>query len=370
MTKRGDTILLRTCFQKGNLMSNYEKKKKVTFDDIAKYTGFSKTTISRYFNAPDSLTLENQEIIANALLSLDYKENKVARILANGKTEFIGIIIPNLLNHYYSEMLNQILLTYERFGYKFLVFVGNEQEEAERQYIRELLAYNIEGLIVLSPTLSSRELADLQIPIVTIEREDRYVSSVNTDNYMGGVQATSLLAKHDCNILIHINSVFVTPERPAYGRIKGFLNLCEEKKLAHRLIYAALNNPFEETQKSLVGILEEVDASYTGLKKGIFISGDTHANVFLNLLIRKYGSLPDDYLLVGFDDSPISREAVIPISTVGQQIDKMAYEAVSLLVEQMEERKKRRPVLLTEPVHKIITPILIRRETTEKATLS
>ena len=50
-------------------------KKNVTFDDIAKYTNFSKTTISRYFNNPDSLTLENQQIIADALEVLNYKEN-------------------------------------------------------------------------------------------------------------------------------------------------------------------------------------------------------------------------------------------------------------------------------------------------------
>ena len=100
-------------------------KKNVTFDDIAKYTHFSKTTISRYFNNPDSLTLENQQIISDALVKLNYKENKVAKILANGNTEFIGIIIPNLYLNYYSEMLNQILSTYETFGYKFLVFVGN-----------------------------------------------------------------------------------------------------------------------------------------------------------------------------------------------------------------------------------------------------
>ena len=50
------------------------KTKKVTFADIAKYTGFSKTTISRYFNDPDSLTLENQQKIADALDALDYKE--------------------------------------------------------------------------------------------------------------------------------------------------------------------------------------------------------------------------------------------------------------------------------------------------------
>lgn len=89
------------------------QKKNVTFSDIAEYTHFSKTTISRYFNNPDSLTLENQAIISDALVKLNYKENKVARILANGKTEFIGIIIPSLYLHYYSVVLNQILSTYE-----------------------------------------------------------------------------------------------------------------------------------------------------------------------------------------------------------------------------------------------------------------
>ena len=156
----------------------------MTFDDIARYTNFSKTTISRYFNNPDSLTLKNQEIIAQALIDLDYKENKVAKILASGKTEFVGIIVPNLYLHYYSEMLNQILSSYEKFGYKFLVFTGS------------------------------------------------------------------------------------------------------------------------------------------------------------------------------------SNEAVIPTSTVGQQIDKIAETAMEILVEQMNERKKRKPVILTTPVHKVITPILINRNTT------
>ena len=164
-------------------------KKNVTFDDIAKYTNFSKTTISRYFNTPDSLTLENQQIISDALEALNYKENKVARILANGKTEFVGVIIPNLYMHYYAQMLSEILATYERFGYKFLVFEGNQDKAVEQQYIQELLAYKIEGLIVLSHTISSQELASYNIPTVTIEREDQYTCSVNTDNYMGAVHS-------------------------------------------------------------------------------------------------------------------------------------------------------------------------------------
>lgn len=94
------------------------------------------------------------------------------------------------------------------------------------------------------------------------------------------------------------------------------------------------------------------------------MSNDTHANIFLNQIMREYASFPDEFRIVGFDDSPIASEAIIPISTVGQQIDKIAYEAMDLLVAQMNERKKRKPTPQTEIIHKMITPVLIRRETT------
>lgn len=340
------------------------ENKKVTFNDIAKYTNFSKTTISRYFNNPDSLTLKNQEIIAQALIDLNYQENKLAKVLANGKSEFVGILLPNLFLHYYSEMLNQLLATYETFGYKFLVFVGTGAEETERKYLQELLAYKIEGLIVLSHTIPSQELASFNVPIVTIEREDKYVNSINTDNYMGSVQATSLLIKNNCDVLIHVNSN--VPENiPAYGRIKGFCDICKQHNIPHELLLADLGNSYNETKERIQEVFFSVKKKYPNIRKGIFMANDTHANILINILMREYGCLPDEYRIVGFDDSPIASEAIIPISTVGQQIDKIAYEAMDLLVSQMNERKKRRPTPQTEIIHKKITPILVRRDTTK-----
>ena len=111
-------------------------KQKITFSDIAKYTNFSKTTISRYFNNPDSLTEKNRSIIKKALDDLGYQENKIAQVLAKGQTEFIGIIIPNLYLHYYSAILNHILTSYSDNHYKFLVFLGDDDIELERQYIQ------------------------------------------------------------------------------------------------------------------------------------------------------------------------------------------------------------------------------------------
>ena len=233
----------------------------------------------------------------------------------------------------------------------------------ERRYIEELLAYNIEGMIILSGTIPSKELASYQVPVVGIEREDQYISSVNTDNYMGGVQAASLLRKSGCDILIHVNAD-VPDTSPSSGRIHGFVDICEESKVPYELILTHLGETFEENRERIARIVDQLEEKYPGRKKGIFMSNDTHANVLLNILFQRYGSLPDTYQIIGFDNSPISREAVIPTSTVGQQISVIANEAMKILSEQMEERKKRRPSLPKEPVHKIIPPVLIRRDTT------
>ncbi len=122
---------------------------------------------------------------------------------------------------------------------------------------------------------------------------------------------------------------------------------------------------YEENEKRIGEIFQEMEENYKGKKKGVFVSNDTHANIFLNLLIRKYGSLLEEYRIVGFDDSPIATSAILPISTVGQQIGKIAYQAMELLVMQMNERKKRKPIPLKEPIHQVVTPVLKRRSTTD-----
>ena len=256
-----------------------------------------------------------------------------------------------------------ILDAYEKYGYKFLVFAGNGHDETEHRYIQELMSYKIEGLIVLSHTLSSRELSDLQIPVVAIEREDQFVSSVNTDNYLGAYEATSLLIHNHCDVLIHLNSP--TKENiPAYRRLAGFQDACVKAGVPHKVIIRDFGLSYQEAAAPLQEIFDNIEQKYAGQKKGIFLSNDDHANILLNLLIRKYHTLPDDYELIGFDGAPISEQAIYPISTVGQQIDQIADEAVSLLVSQMQERKKRHPVPLAEPVHKTVPPLLIRRQTT------
>lgn len=338
------------------------KKNSVTYDDIAKYTGFSKTTISRYFNKPESLTPENQEIIRRALLDLDYKENKVAKILAGGKSQFVGVLIPTLYLHYFGEVVNQLLLTYEEFGYKFMLFVGNQKPDMECRYLEELLSYQVEGLIVLSHTLPSSELAKYPIPVVTIEREDACTSSVNCDNRSGALMACEHLLEQGCEVFLHLNTP-TPPAVPAYQRLEAFQEFCRDRSLPHEVFIqesgispGLINQDMEEA-------FEKIERAYAGKKKGIFLSDDTRANALLNQIVKKYGRLPEDYLLIGFDNSPIAESAIYPITTVDQRIPEMAREAIRLLSEQISA-KKTSPDTPPTLVHRVIAPSLVVRETT------
>ena len=338
--------------------------KKVTFSDIAKYTNFSKTTISRYFNNPDSLTLESRKKIEDALIALDYKENKVARSLANGKSEMIGIIIPDLFLHYYSQMLNCLINTYSKYNYKFLVFVENQilikRKTKEMNYIKELMAYQIEGLIILSNSIDSKTLSELNIPIVSIEREDKYISSVNSDNYDGSFKATNLLINNKCDILIHINGD-VKEDTPSYKRIEAFKTACETNNINYKCYLSKIGSTFDTAYHNIYNIYEDIEKKYPNGKKGIFLSNDTHANILLNILIKNKKNIPDEYEIIGFDNSPISMESILPITTVKQDIVKIAEDSMKLILRQINAKNKNMPITIE---HINIDTELIQRETT------
>lgn len=334
--------------------------KKVTFSDIAKYTNFSKTTISRYFNAPETLTKESIKKIEKALIDLDYKENKVAKSLANGRTEIIGIIVPNLYLHYYSNLLNCLLNTYPKYNYKFLVFTGNSDPDEEMNYIQELLSYKIEGLILLSNSINSKTLSNLDIPIVGIEREDKYISSINSDNYSGALKATNMLIDNNCDILIHINND-VSKDMPSYKRIEAFKDACENRNANYKLYLSDKGNSFKTSYEDIYNIYQQIEKDYPKIKKGIFVSNDTHANILLNILVRNKKNIPEEYEIIGFDNSPISTEAIIPITTVGQDVVKIANESIKLILRQINLKNKKQSL---EIQHITIDTNLFIRETT------
>lgn len=148
-------------------------------------------------------------------------------------------------------------------------FVSDGGPEKEMQYLDELMAYKIEGLIVLSHTLSSEKLASYNIPVIAIEREAEHICSVTTDNYMGSMQATSLLIRNQCDVLIHIN-VHVPENIPAYDRIRAFEETCREYHVPYELNLNVSGDSYQELFEQMRVIFQDIDSKYSGQKKAYF----------------------------------------------------------------------------------------------------
>lgn len=333
---------------------------KVTFSDIAKYTGFSKTTISRYFNNPDSVSFENQIKIEQALKKFNYKKNKIAKILASGQSECIGLIVPNLSHEYYSSILNQLLSAKQNNDYKFIVFSSQNDIETERKYLQELLEYKVDGLILLSPLIHSKELSTLNIPIVGIERENQYIHSVLSDNYFGANTATQQLIKNNCDILFFIGEDLSVTE-PLHKRLEGFCDTCEKyKKTNHLYIHPSVDS-YAKLYPYISEIYNILEKDFSSEKLGIFLGNETQSRIFLDITFRKYGTLPNRYHIIGYDYSPLSREVMIPISTISLKADVMAQTAMNILISKINANKNSQQNLSKEFIHAVISSDFISR---------
>ena len=340
------------------------KKKNTTYGDIASYTNLSKMTISRYFNQPDSLADETKSNIEEALKKLNYTENKFAKALSSGKSGIIGMITPNFFYNFYTALIDSFIRTYPKSPYKFLVFTSDNSAEMERSFLTELLSYRIEGLIILSHTLHSEELCQYPFPVIGIERESGYISSVDTDNVSGTRQAVRRLLQDGCEALIHINTN-TSPALPAYARIKVFEQVASQTGIPHQcfIIPEYIHTDVQKLYEYFSKICQTLHKEYPHKRIGAFVCNDTMAHLFLNSALTNGFLVPQQLEIIGFDNSPVSEQAILPITTVGQNVNRIVSQTVRLLDQQLEENKKMTWDGNLQK-HLVIKPKLLLRKTT------
>lgn len=303
---------------------------KVRIGDIAEKSGVSLTTVSRYFNKPELLSETTRKNIEAAIKELNYSQDKLARILVTGKSNLIGIIIPHFRFGFYTELLNQLIEQGKPKGYNFILHTSDNSKESELSSINELISYRIKGLIVLSHTLSSKDLEQLPVPVITVERTGGNFMQINNDNMSGGRLAAELLIKNKCEAFIHINNDYIE-DWPAFKRIMGF-EFAVKDFVHETIIDQIYYNPYSnEANAAMTALLKNLVTKYQNKKIGIFCSNDDIANLALKNCIKNHINIPETVELIGYDNSPISDYAVYPITSIAQNIPLMAQIALEAL---------------------------------------
>lgn len=161
-------------------------RKKTTIDDVAREAGVSRQTVSRAINGMEGISAGTRERIMEMVHVMGYQPSRLARGMAGSQTKTIGLIIGNITNPTQAEIFQNLYKFAEGENYNIMLRNTNYESELELKSVYSLISENVDGIVFLSPTLTSSQLADFaqgDRPIVVINRSvsAKHISSIVSD---------------------------------------------------------------------------------------------------------------------------------------------------------------------------------------------
>ncbi len=325
-----------------------KENKSPTMKDVAKLAGVSISTVSHVINKTRYVEPETREKVYQAIKTLGYRPNILASSLRKRVTNTIGLIISNITNLFYPEVVRGVEDYLAKYNYNLILCNSDENVEKEKNYIEVLFSRRVDGLII-TPSKSSetRENLDLfrekNIPIVLVDRKIEGLEEdvVLADNMEGTYEAISYLIS-----LGHKKIGIITgPLDTTTGceRLEGYLKALEDKGLKKddNLIY---EGDFKE-EGGYKGV--EALLNISNPPTAIFTSNNLMALGALKKVTELGLKIPQDLSLISFDDMDWFPYFSPPLTAVYQPAYELGETAVKLLFERLKRgRKKRKEVRL------------------------
>lgn len=323
-----------------------------TIKEVAQETGLSVGTVSRVLNDRGYISEETCSKVYAAMEKLNYQPNELARSLSKQSSTTIGVIVPHIRNQYFAELVGFLEEAAYKKQHRIMLFLSNEKEEKEDEYLAECRKNRVAGIILCSGRLEANKFSMPGTPVVTIERDiEDGTACVECDNRQGGRLAAEHLIAQGCKSLVHLSGVLGTA-MPADQRADGFIAACE----AHNIQHWEMPTTVEEYEKlDYFGLFERMYAAHPNAD-GVFASSDTIAAQLLQFCAAHSISVPQKLKVVGFDDVPLAALTVPTITTIHQPIKEMAEIAIEAIVNANSNQMTLRRVCL--PVS------LIKRQST------
>jgi len=297
--------------------------------DVAKKSGVSVATVSRYINQKGYISKEASEVIARAIKELDYKPNLVARSLSTKQTKLIGLIVPDIMNPFFPELaraVEDVALTYD-----YTVVLCNSDEKAEKEihYIETLRQKYVAGFIVTTNQLHASHYQNLDIPVVALDRTiDASIPTVSSNNKEGARLGTAHLIEQGCQNIVCMRGP--TGLGPADDRFDGFLEAVDGKEITTHIIECPFH--FEQSEEMARKFLSE----HKGID-GVFASSDVSAAGVLKAAHSLGIVVPDELQIVGFDGIALGSMLTPGLTTVAQDIYRMGALVTRMLIKLIEE---------------------------------
>lgn len=308
----------------------------ISINDIARALGISPSTVSRALKDHPDISTETKKQVQAYAEKVNYRPNALALSLKRQRSNTLGLIIPEIVHHFFSSVISGIESVAYAKGYRVIICQSNEDYKREVMNAQALLDNRVDGVLASVSKTSTdwghfKDLIDSGIPIVFFDRvcEEVETDRVVSDDLEASHLATSHLFSCGRRKIMHLAS----PEHLPIGKLRreGYLRAHAENGIDTKPEYIINCDTREEVllkREQILALAPEID--------GIFTVNDFTAIAVIQLLQENGYRIPDDISVAGFGNDPIASIVTPSLTTVEQKGFEMGQQAVEILIRRLE----------------------------------
>jgi LacI family transcriptional regulator len=325
----------------------------VRLKDIARDLGVSVVTVSKVLRNHGDISEETRERVLKRMKELNYRPNPAARTLITGRSNTLGLVVPDLLHPFFAQVAKALSGVVRQKGYCLFLSSSEDDPALEREEIERLLARRVDALLIASAqwTVESfRSIEEQQTPYVLIDRcfSGLPANFVGMDDAAAGELATAHLVEQGCRRIAHIRGPEVST---ASGRLEGYRRALAMHDMAPYPGYIAPVGPSGddrgdaggyEAAKTLLGCDPRPD--------GVFCYNDPAALGAMRAILDAGLRIPEDIAVVGCGNVLYADFLRVPLSSIDQDSGNIGAQAGELALSLIETKIAARPrSILVQP---------------------
>jgi LacI family transcriptional regulator len=314
-------------------------KKKTTIYDIAAKLKITAATVSRALNDSELISRKTKKMVLEAAHELSYYKNRHALALKSGRTNQIGLVVPFINRHFFSNIIMGVEEELYPKGYQVMIFQSNESEKKEQDIIEALLQNQVDGVLVsVSKTTRSKDhfnkIVENNLPLIFFDRRAEIDNSscVETDDVLGGKIATQHLIDQGCSQIAYVTvdlnlNIYI-------NRFKGY-----KETLKHNGIDFNADFVFQANSDIASGrkVARQILSSAANID-AIFCSSDYIALGVMQELKENNIDIPGDVAVVGFSNEPFTELLDLTLTSIEQNPYEMGKSAARVFLDQVNSK--------------------------------
>jgi len=319
------------------MKANMKEKGHVTIEDIAKAVGVSISTVSRVLNSSAPVSKLTRRKVLKVVEDLHFTPNAMASGLVKKTSRTIGVMIPYITNPFFIELIKGVEDVACKYGFSMFLCNTNQVPEKEKFYINEMLKRRTDGLIIISTSITDKEImekAKNAMEIVAVQADIEDVDRVDTTDEQGmSLALEHLIELGHRRIALIGYRLDVTAVK---NRFLGYQRTLEKFGIPFRDEYVIKGDLYGDAGYFMTKKLLELKEIPTAIQ---CLNDNLAVGAYLAITESKL-RIPHDISLSGFDNIIISKLMNPQLTTVAQPIYSMGETAGELLIKNILEGSK------------------------------